>query len=88
MKKLAPYLSALQLAQETVGRIPAGVRWGLTITDDDDYDSPSVLNIFVKTEEQRVKVRLALGLKPVDESDDWEMYPQQGALQISVRELG
>jgi hypothetical protein len=83
-KQLEAIGSALLLIQ----KLPAHAVWALECTNDDDAESPSVLNIFAE-EDQWAGIALSLRLgKPVDRntSDRGEQFVsyRQGTLHISL----
>ncbi len=61
-------LEAIGSALLLIQRLPDGSVWSLTCTEDDDAESPSVLNIFVRSDQWvGLTERLKLGA-PVDRS--------------------
>lgn len=45
--------AATRAALHLLVKIPSGYRWSLTVTDEDDYQSPSALNIYVPSTDWR-----------------------------------
>lgn len=83
------HATALANLVDMIAILPNTARWSLTLTDDDSPKMPAAMNVYVKTEAQRLEVRKLLsliGLVVVDESTDWETYTPLGALQISCME--
>lgn len=84
-------VTALHTAIRYISAIPAEAYWSLTVTDDDDASSPSVLNLYAP-EEYWPKLQSILGLKnPTDRStnDIGEQFItyRDGALNISLIDI-
>lgn len=80
-------VESIRVARGLIRCLPPSSTWSLTVTDDvlADYTC-GVFNIFVPTEEQRVRVRKLLKFTgPVDEGDDFETYKIDG-LMVSIIE--
>jgi hypothetical protein len=77
----------LLTAYRLIKQLPDNTVWALTVTEADMPESPSVLNIFVDNEIERIRMRLRLDLGPVvDEGETYETYQRTGALVVSVIE--
>lgn len=85
-------LEALDAAKLLIQKLPAHAVWSLSVTEDDDYESPTVFNVFAEEEDwPKLMVSLRLG-KPVDRSTDEKgdqfLVFRQGTLLISFIEQG
>ena len=80
-------LEAIGSALILIGKLPEGAVWSLTCTNDDDADSPSVLNIYLKPGEEPSAVAntMHLGRFTDDRGDDFVSF-RQGTLLISLVE--
>jgi hypothetical protein len=81
-------LEAIGSALLLIERLPDGAVWSLTCTNDDDAESPSVLNIFAEESEwTTIITRLRLG-KVFDRSttgnEEQFITFKQGTLTISI----
>ena len=76
---------ALVAAATFVEDLPPGTIFGITVTDDDNEQAPSVLNIFApKSEWDNLKSLLHLS-NPIDESESFTTY-RFGPLEVSIQE--
>jgi len=89
MTSFRTQLEAMGSALILIKMLPDGTVWSLTCTNDDDAESPSVLNIFTAEPEWPLfQELLALG-KPTDRStSDGEQFVsfRHGALLVSLIE--
>ena len=85
MSSFQTQLEAIGSALLLIQKLPAQSIWALELTNDDDAESPSVLNIFAEREEwPMLMVSLRLG-KPVDSEKNFLSF-RQGTLHISFIE--
>ncbi len=77
-------LEALGTALLLIQKLPSGTVWAVTITNDDNGNEPSVLNIFYSEPDtfEMLVHRLRLGA-PVDMEDEFTSW-RRGALLISL----
>jgi len=85
-------LEAIGSALLLIERLPADAVWALEVTNDDDAESPTVLNVFAPSDAwAKLMVSLRLG-KPTDRStsENGEQFIsfRQGTLLISIIEHG
>ena len=78
-------LDAIGSALILISKLPHRTVWSLCCTNDDDMESPSVLNIFaMKADWQRVRDALKMG-EPVDTDENFLSF-REGTLLISIIE--
>lgn len=78
-------LEAMGSALILIERLPAQTIWALEVTNDDDAESPTVLNIFADREEwMKLQISLRLG-KSVDSESSFLSF-RQGTLLVSFIE--
>ena len=88
MSAFQKQLEAVAVATRLIERLPAHAVWALEVTNDDDADSPTVLNIFAPVYDfPGIAMSLRLG-KAVDrgEKDVKFVSYRQGTLHISIIE--
>lgn len=81
-------IAALHVAAQIVEELPPGTIFGITVTDDDDYESPSVFNIFAPASEwDRLKRLLLLRTDgpPADQGERFISF-RIGPLMVSFQE--
>lgn len=79
-------LEALTDARKVIRALPSHTVYSLCVTNDDDREHPSVLNIFLTSSEQKEIIAQMLNLKnPVDTQSDFLSY-RKGILLISLIE--
>lgn len=69
-------IAATRAALHLLGKIPPGYRWALTVTDEDDKESPSVLNIYVPEADWKYvanKLQLKLSSDTGAEYESWRV---------------
>lgn len=79
-------VAATRAALLLLGKIPPGYRWSLTVTDEDDYGSPSALNIYVPQPDWRY-VANKLQLKwhtEQDKSTGYMSWRASNTLLVSI----
>jgi hypothetical protein len=85
MSSFRSQLEAVGSALLLIEKLPADTVWALELTNDDDAESPSVLNIFAEREAwPKLQVSLRLG-RPVDREETFISW-RQGTLHISFIE--
>ena len=90
MSTFRKQLEAIGSALLLIEKLPSGAVWALEVTNDDDAESPTVLNIFA-TEEHWPFIITSLHLgKPTDQNtegkgDQFVSY-RQGTLLVSIIE--
>ncbi len=78
---------ALRTAQGIIRALPLGLRWSLMLTEADLPDAPGVLNIFVDSGAERLRLRAMLRLQSrLDEGDSYESYRLTDTLVLSLIE--
>jgi hypothetical protein len=85
MGKFDKQLTAILTATGLIKRMPFDTCWALEVTDEDDLENPSVLNIFVDSFEwDDLAKMLILDSVPVDRDDaNGFVSYQEGSLLIS-----
>lgn len=86
MSTFRKQMEAIGSALLLIHKLPDWAVWSMTCTNDDDAESPSVLNVFAaEAEWTSLAESMALG-KQVDEGQGYRSY-RQGTLLISLIEL-
>ncbi len=78
--------AALEAAVQITEVLPPGTIFGITITDEDSYSSPSVFNIFAPASEwSYLKRLLSLDDPPADHGERFISF-RVGPLEVSIQE--
>jgi len=86
MSSFRKQLEAMGSALLLIEKLPADAVWALELTNDDDAENPSVLNVFAGRDAwMKMQVSLRLGT-PVDSDHKTFLSWRQGTLLISFIE--
>lgn len=84
MTPFAAHLEAIQTATELIELFPDGTVWALEVTNEDNGEAPSVLNIFYQEEDFAESLITLLELdNPYDQGQSFTSW-RYGCLHISL----
>jgi hypothetical protein len=79
--------SALVAAAQIVEELPAGTTYAVTVTDEDSWDEPSALNIYLRSPADRAKIKRLLRLpeRPDESGESFDSY-RVGPIMVSLED--
>lgn len=83
MTNFRTQLEALGSALLLIQKLPDGTVWALTITNDDDAECPSVLNVYIEREHWTKYINLLSLGRAIDTSESFMSW-RQGTLLVSL----
>jgi hypothetical protein len=85
------HVIAIKEAARLVPLLPSGAVWSVFISNEDNPQTPGVLNVYVPTEAARLRIRALLGFGTPDdevksELNTFESHAKAALLLVSIEE--